>query len=315
MEPVAPDVPFFRDIVLDGVGGRGGRQIVEERGVEHRDVRDAGQDAPRHVDSDHRRRIVKRRKRSELFELGHHRVIDHGRPIERLAAMHHAVPDRHEVEVIEASDGTAALDMALERRPPYVVLDLQLPSTTGVEVARGIWNQRADTRILFWSNFADEAYVRGVARIVPPGSVYGYVLKSAPEERMHSALRGVFQEDHCIIDREVRGIQHRVQDRREAITDAEYETLIDIALGLTDKIIAARHGLSTRGAQSRLQHLYEKLGLTPETDGDAPGGPVFNSRTRAIYLAFDRGLINVDALRREQRRLEAWLSSTGKTVG
>jgi DNA-binding NarL/FixJ family response regulator len=217
------------------------------------------------------------------------------------------------VEIIEAGDGAEALDLALEREPSCVVLDLQLPSTSGVEVARAIWGRRADTRILFWSNFADEAYVRGVARIVPAGSVYGYVLKSAPEERMRSALRGVFEEDHCIVDREVRGVQHRVEDRREAITDAEYEILIDVALGLTDKLIAARHGLSTRGAQSRLQHLYAKLGLAAEGEGE--GGSAFNSRTRAIYLAFDRGLINIDALRREQRRLNAWLERMEKGEG
>jgi DNA-binding NarL/FixJ family response regulator len=206
------------------------------------------------------------------------------------------------VDVIETGDGAAAIDLALAREPPCVVLDLQLPGNTGVEVARAIWGRRVETRILFWSNFADEAYVRGVARIVPPESVYGYVLKSAPEERLRSALRGVFLEDHCVVDREVRGVQHRVQDRLEGLTDAEYEILIDIALGLTDKAIAARHGLSTRGAQSRLQHLYEKLGLMP---GEEAGDPsAFNSRTRAIYLALDRGLINVDALRREQRRLD-----------
>ncbi|RUZ56351.1 DNA-binding response regulator, partial [Mesorhizobium sp. M7A.F.Ca.US.007.01.1.1] len=39
--------------------------------------------------------------------------------------------------------------------------------------------------------------------------------------------------------------------------------------------------------------------------GDAS---VFNSRTRAIYLAMARGLINIDALRREQDRLDAWLA-------
>src|SRR5439155_9144353 len=144
-----------------------------------------------------------------------------------------------DVEVIEAGDGENAINLAAERQPPHVVLDLQLPKATGIEVARAIWSRRAGTHILFWSNFADEAYVRGVARIVPPGSVYGYVLKSATEEGMRSALRGVFREGHCIIDREIRGIQHRVQDRFEGITDGEYESLIDIALGLTDRAIAA----------------------------------------------------------------------------
>ena len=212
-----------------------------------------------------------------------------------------------DVEVIEASDGEDAINLAAEREPPHVVLDLQMPKATGIEVARAIWNRRAGTHILFWSNFADEAYVRGVARIVPPGSVYGYVLKSAAEEGMRSALRGVFREGHCIIDREIRGIQHRVQDKFEGITDGEYESLIDIALGLTDRAIAARRGLSIRGAQSRIKHVYDKLGIVPAEDG-ASDASVFNSRTRAIYLAMARGLINIDALRREQDRLDAWLA-------
>ncbi|AMY02932.1 response regulator transcription factor [Mesorhizobium ciceri] len=212
-----------------------------------------------------------------------------------------------DVEVIEASDGEDAINLATEREPLHVVLDLQMPKATGIEVARAIWNRRAGTHILFWSNFADEAYVRGVARIVPPGSVYGYVLKSATEEGMRSALRGVFREGHCIIDREIRGIQHRVQDKFEGITDGEYESLIDIALGLTDRAIAARRGLSIRGAQSRIKHCYDKLGIVPAEDGTGDVS-VFNSRTRAIYLAMARGLINIDALRREQDRLDAWLA-------
>ena len=215
-----------------------------------------------------------------------------------------------DLEVLEAGDGEDALDLAARRDPSCVVLDLQLPKVTGIEVARAIWSRRADTRILFWSNFADEAYVRGVARIVPPGSVYGYVLKSASADGMRSALRGVLREGHCIIDREIRGIQHRVQDRLEGITDSEYESLIDIALGLTDKTIAMRRGLSTRGAQSRIQHLYDKLGLSSAAEFGADSAPVFNPRTRAIYLAICRGLINVDVMRREQRRLDAWLEVT-----
>lgn len=213
----------------------------------------------------------------------------------------------NDLEILEASSGDVAIDLAQQRQPSCVVLDLQLPKATGIEVARSIWSRRSDTNILFWSNFADESYVRGVARIVPPGTVYGYVLKSASEEGMRSALRAVFVEGHCIIDREVRGIQHRVQDRLEGITDGEYESLIDVALGLTDKAIAARRGLSTRGAQARIRHLYEKLGVAMLEEPADSNLPIFNSRTRAIYLALARGLINVDALRREQQALEAWL--------
>ena len=207
-----------------------------------------------------------------------------------------------DLEVLEASDGEHAIELAAKHDPSCVVLDLQLPKLTGIEVARAIWSRRVETRILFWSNFADEAYVRGVARIVPPGSIYGYVLKSASEDGMRSALRGVLREGHCIIDREIRGIQHRVQDR------------LDIALGLTDKTIAMRRGLSIRGAQSRIQHLYNKFGLSTTADLTPDSAPVFNPRTRAIHLAVCRGLINADVMRREQRRLDAWLETASSAT-
>ena len=119
---------------------------------------------------------------------------------------------------------------------------------------------------------------------------------------------------HCIIDREIRGIQHRVQDRLEGITDSEYESLIDIALGLTDKTIAMRRGLSIRGAQSRIQHLYDKFGLSTTAELAAESALVFNPRTRAIHLAICRGLINADVMRREQRRLAAWLETAESSM-
>ncbi len=42
-----------------------------------------------------------------------------------------------DVEVIEASDGEDAINLAAAREPPHVVLDLQMPKATGIEVARG----------------------------------------------------------------------------------------------------------------------------------------------------------------------------------
>ena len=58
------------DLPVDRVGRRGGRQIVEERGVEHRDVRQVGQRLAGDLDAQHGRRIVQRRKRGQLLELG-----------------------------------------------------------------------------------------------------------------------------------------------------------------------------------------------------------------------------------------------------
>ncbi len=213
--------------------------------------------------------------------------------------------------ILEAADGRAAIEISRDQVPDSVILDLQMPQATGIDAAKDIWRRQPSTHILFWSNYADEAYVRGIAKIVPPEAVYGYVLKSASENRLHLAIRGVFLEDQCVIDREVRGVQQRSVDRSEGLTDLEYEVLIDLALGLTDKAMAARRGISTRGAQSRLQHLYEKLGLEQNAIPVGPWGASFNTRTRAVTLALARGLLNAAALRREEEELARWLRGVG----
>ena len=191
----------------------------------------------------------------------------------------------------EAEDGLAGERLAHEFAITSVVMDLQMPKRTGVEAARAIWRERPHTSIMFWSNYADEAYVRGISRIVPEGAAYGYILKTASEDRLRLALRSLFIEQQCVIDREVRGVQQKSQNQ---------------LLGLTDRIIAQRRNLSLRSVQNRLQQLYEKLGVRqPSTDSDST--PAFNLRSRAVNVALLRKLLNRTALEQAEIELQEWL--------
>jgi DNA-binding NarL/FixJ family response regulator len=181
-----------------------------------------------------------------------------------------------------------------------------MANRNGIEAARTIWKERPETRILFWSNYSDEAYVRGVSRIVPDGAAYGYVLKSASDERLRLALRSIFIESQCVIDREVRGLQQKSLGQTNGFTDSEYEILVDIALGLTDRAIAKRRGLSLRSVQNRLQQLYDKLDVYQSAGDDHEDGR-FNLRARAVTVAFLRKLLNYSALERAEAELQEWL--------
>ncbi|WP_062015055.1 response regulator transcription factor [Aureimonas sp. AU4] len=207
-------------------------------------------------------------------------------------------------ELLEAENGLKGERLAREHDPAAVVVDLQMPERTGVDMARAVWRERPATSIMFWSNYADEAYVRGVSRIVPPGAAYGYVLKSASEERLALALRGVFLEGQCVIDREIRTLQQRSADRSGSFTDVEYEILTDLALGLTDRVIAERRGISLRSVQNRLQQIYDKLGVY---DAER-GAEVFNLRMRAVSLALSRKLLNRGGLEQAEAELQLWLA-------
>lgn len=213
--------------------------------------------------------------------------------------------------ILEAEDGAAGERLAREHRFERVVMDLQMSPRNGIEAARTIWHERPDTSILFWSNYADEANVRGIARIVPDGAAYGYVLKSTSDERLRLALRAIFIEAQCVIDREIRGLQQKSLGNTHGFSDSEYEVLVDIALGLTDRAIASRRRLSLRSVQNRLQSIYEKLGVYNSTD-IAGGESLFNFRSRAVTVAFLRRLLNHSALERAEAELGQWLKRTAR---
>ena len=209
--------------------------------------------------------------------------------------------------VLEAENGGAGERLARDCKSAHIVMDLQMSPRNGIEAARTIWKERPETRILFWSNYSDEAYVRGVSRIVPVGAVYGYVLKSASDDRLKLALRSIFIECQCVIDREVRGMQQKSLGNINGFTEAEYEILVDIALGLTDRAIAHRRNLSVRSVQNRLQQLYVKLGVYQPLGSQGDDGR-FNLRARAVAVALLRKLLNHSALERAEADLATWLA-------
>jgi len=209
--------------------------------------------------------------------------------------------------VERAVNGLVALELALSQETPLVVSDIQMPQMNGIDFAKALWARKPQARIVFWSQHKDEMYVRSLARIVPPDTVYGYVLKSNPRERIESAIRTVLFEDQCWIDPEVRKVQGRAGSSQTALSDIEFEALVDISLGLTDNLIAQRRYLSRRGVQSRLNSLYGKLGLDLEQFQSDKVGDAFNLRNRAVSVAMRRGLINAFELEHEEEDLQGWL--------
>ncbi len=209
--------------------------------------------------------------------------------------------------LIMTTNGDEALAECGNLSEPLLLTDLQMPKVNGLELAKSIWNKSSLTRIIFWSHHHDEMYLNRLSRIIPPETVYGYVLKNNESEVLLRAVNLVFEECQCWIDPTIRGVQSKGKCF-DAISDIEYEALVDIALGLTDNTIAQRRYLSKRGVQNRLKSLYFKLGLDGDLDPDNKQ-KFLNSRSRAVFIALQRGLLNTHELTKENQVLEKWLKS------
>src|SRR3954453_11434352 len=85
--------------------------------------------------------------------------------------------------VATASTGAEALVRARATRPRVVVLDLQIPPPTGVEVTASLVEEDPTVRVLILSASGEQA---DVLEAVKAGST-GYLVKSASREELVSA--------------------------------------------------------------------------------------------------------------------------------
>ena len=74
------------------------------------------------------------------------------------------------VNITRAASGQTALEIGTGRSNPLVISDIQMPELNGIDFARQLWEQQPQSRIVFWSQFKDEMYIRALVKIRSPGN-------------------------------------------------------------------------------------------------------------------------------------------------
>jgi two-component system, NarL family, invasion response regulator UvrY len=111
-------------------------------------------------------------------------VDDH--PIVR-AGLRRLLGAEPQLEIAEAATGQEAIALFRELRPDLVILDLNLPGISGLEVLGRLRTENAKGRVLVISMYDNPLYV---ARVLEAGA-QGYVSKNAPPEQIIEAVRRV----------------------------------------------------------------------------------------------------------------------------
>jgi DNA-binding NarL/FixJ family response regulator len=170
--------------------------------------------------------------------------------------------------VAEAGDGARAVETAAAVRPDVAVVDISMPEMNGLAATRAIRRSAPETAVVALTRYADDAYVQ---ELMNAGAL-GYVLKQSPSGELVDAVRaaatGRRHLDRTLAAR-VAGSMLGPQRRRPGpspITDRESEVLRLMALGHTNKDIAATLDLSVKTVEVHKANGMRKLGLAGRTD-------------------------------------------------
>jgi DNA-binding NarL/FixJ family response regulator len=173
-----------------------------------------------------------------------------------------------DVEVVaEAASAEEALDLAPRLRPDVLLLDVDLPGMTGVQLVRELAPRLPDTKIVMLTVSTSR---RDVADAIRNGA-YGYLTKDLSPEALLRSVRGIRSGDLPMpramaaqvledLARAARGAGP-ASDSIAGLSTREEEVLRLLADGLTDREIGEGLQISPRTVESHVGSVLRKLGV------------------------------------------------------
>jgi len=202
-------------------------------------------------------------------------LVDDHRVVSRsLKAYLESFPDLTVVGI--ASSGEELLEHLDEWRPDIVLQDLLLPGGIhGIETTKRILARAPSTRVIALTASIDDARLMGALRT----GARGYVRKDAEPETLLAAVRAVAR-GKTYIDPGATAISASVA--ADGLTPREIDVLRHLALGRSNRDIAAALDIGDETVKTHVANLLAKLGV--------------ENRAQATVEALRRGLVSLDEL-------------------
>lgn len=187
-------------------------------------------------------------------------VDDHALLRQGLAELLSAVP---EFDILgTAASADEGLQLALADPPDIVLLDWHLPGIQGSEALQRYKHALPQSLVIILTASDDQADLRQALA----SGADGYVLKHTEPEQLVTQLRGCHKGSLTLDPLMLQGLHQAPvaeapDSNQVALTDREQQTLLLIAEGLSNKLIARELGISDGTVKIHVKHLLTKLQL------------------------------------------------------
>jgi len=172
-------------------------------------------------------------------------------------------------EVIAQYDSAQQLlDKIDSLAPQLLLLDLQMPETSGLDVLKLLRKDRSDLKIIILTACSDQNMILDALKF----GANGYLQKDTPADQIISYLKSTIDGQIALNPSAVTMLASHVREEQveqsqqpnqllASMTERERETLFLIADGLNNKLIARELGISDGTVKVYVKSLLRKLDL------------------------------------------------------
>ncbi len=162
----------------------------------------------------------------------------------------------------QAGDGVTALRLLRELRPHIALLDIDMPSLSGLDVLKACTAERLPTRIMILTTYGRPGYVR---EAIDAGA-RGFMIKDRPVPELADALRRVLAGE-MVIDPNL--AVSALGIAANPLSERERAVLRASAGGLTIRAIADELYLSASTVRNYLSQAIQKTGARTRAEAYA----------------------------------------------
>ena len=197
-----------------------------------------------------------------------------------LGALSMCLAAQGDIEVVgEASDGAQAVEHARRLQPDVVVMDVRMPSLSGIDATRLV--TALSIRVLIVTTFDLDEYVVEALR----AGASGFLLKDVTPDELVHAVRVIAEGEALLAPAVTRRLLDRYANRLpspsallDSLTTREQRVLELVGLGLSNAEIGQTLHIAGSSVKTHVGHLLAKLGLT--------------DRVHLVIFAYEHGVIS-----------------------
>ena len=167
----------------------------------------------------------------------------------------------------ECSDGEAALRMVRTNTPDLLLLDLAMPTMSGIEVLRALRLSQATVKTLVLAATVDRRQTLDILQL----GAHGILLKDAVAERLATACLAVMSGRYWLGDQTVTDIVQAMADpgglqlpdpNGTSLTARQLQVVKAVVEGRANKGIAEKLTISEETVKRHLTIIFDKTGMS-----------------------------------------------------